>query len=1134
MGKYEDAISAGLTDSDIISNFADKAKQSIDAVGPEETSKFLKTNLELPDHVVSALVGGKQVQTSSPTTIQGQQDIRPASEAPAAPVIPTSETPEPSMLEKISNIGTGIVKEVKQVAGGLGIGDSAEQGIGAIAGTAGQIVGAGEKATNYLIGKDLNTPIADPLSKFSEDMDTKWKEKYGDSFNIQKLIADVATPMGPAFTAMKDAKSTFGVLKNLLNPQNATSVLTGMVVTDAQLRRDKVENPEAWALAFGSLQAVLPTGIAMINSRTSNLTEQYINKTLGISKDDIANELKVIEQYKDLSNLTDIEKSVLVASKINPQAAVGLQKVMLSDDQYASHIFAELQRKTEQVNNITAAKSEDIITAMTDTSAQIKGQYGQMSNMISDATGDMAFDISKVKTSLVDNANAIGENLVGRDKSLATLGKINRSEPTTYDDLAELTSDVGKRVRALPQGDTTRLMLEDTYRQLRNSIQENVTNFSSVEGKQVIKASIDGQNEAYSFLKGQLEESGIYKSTILKNVPKDKGIQAIVNSVTSNTSPELTGQFIKVLDRVKQTTNPELVDQSILNNVIEYSTRKVSESGTKLVDFAKLSETLDKIPEGIITSPQAKLVAESLQDIASFSKYDIPQAKAISRFGGKEAGELSSEVGSTLGFNLKLKASQFIAKAGLRLVNDSSAYAVTVSKLLDKKKELPIVIGQFKNAFGYNLPRDDLSQMDKYLKQTSDLYNESTQVHNFQVSEPALTNNEGTYWRQLSNLYDEGTLKDMFNVKNSSIGTDMLPYAKINNDISFRWDKVGDKPSDIKAISTKLDELIPGQKIVRGKETDFSGDIWTISKKDQFTPGALSEQVLNQLDGKVQGIKYNLSREVPDIMGQGDMKILSNDLEYHLASNGVDTSKFGKSNMHFGIGDDGILDNIFWQTKNGSVNLDRTINVDGTFTWSANTVGFNEASGEGGKWYQGVFDWINSMGPKHSYDASTALSDINQYRSSINQLKAELRTGRSSFINPSDTQVGANNLGTTGNNFNDLSVGVVNYLNKLIDNTSGFTGVKVSELSDKQIKDLVNSWHPENGLVNKLEGTKAENIREIVQNEHRTSTGETTLKMMRAIAKRIENGTLTQEQAKNLSVNAEKIADSLPKPIVGE
>lgn len=1101
MSKYEEAVKAGMTDEDIISLFQPKMTTALTQMGENDTKAFLGTQMGLPENLVSSLMGAKATPSSPP------EDLSP--EAKAAPVMPTTEAPEPSLLDQatsaVKDMGNTVTSMYETAKPGL------EQVVGAVAGAAGEALNLASKATRFVTGQDVEGKpgAGEPLVEMSNKMEAKWKAQYGDKFNFPKLLADVSAGLGlPGMTAEKSL-TAMGTLKNLINPQNMKSVATSVALTDFQLRRDEVENPELWAAGFGTLQAVIPVGSSFVGYRTAKGTENYIKNVLGIKPEDVARELATISKYQDLSGLSELEKQVLVIGKINPQAAAALQKVIISSDNYASHVYKQMQEKTNSIVNITEAETGSLGMTVGDTSAQIKGQYGQMSDLISDKTTGMAFNASKVQASLGNIVDDVKANLVGNDKALSTVNKIHKSEPTTYDELAELTSDLGKRIRQMPEGDTSRLALESVYKGLRNSIEEQVGRYATVEGKAVISETIKGQNESYAFLKQELEKEGMFKNLLFSNMPQEQASKQIIKAVTSNSNPELTQQFMTILDRVKQTTSPELVEQSIIKNIIEGSKRKVSDAGDALVDFAQLSKTLDTLPEGLITSPQAKLVMESLQEIASFSKQDLTLAKSINKFGGVEAQKLSGEVSSILGFSAGLKMQQFLAKAGLRLINDASAYAVTVGKVLDKDKELPVIIGQFKNAFAYNMPKDDLSQLDKYLTQAQDIYNESSLRHNIAVTRTALSNTEGSYYKQLSDLYSEGQLKDMFSIQNSSRGVDNLPYTQINKQVSFRWDKVTDTETELKKIAPYLDDMFPGKKIVRGETTDFTGDIWTISKQDQFTPGELSKNILDVLEGKLTGAKYNLSREIPDIMGQGDMKIVTNDLTDHLKRWGFDkeTSSVRMSQ--------GSPNEYTWSMPNGNISLTRRATEDGKYEWKAYTMGFEQGSGMGGNWYQGVFDWIHSLGPQHSYSASSGLTFVNQYRSSIQQLKASMRLGTmSNNINPNTVQVGMSGVPTDRaglaeggrETFDTLAKNVVSHLESWIS-----PEFKLAEATDAQLAQIVKQFR-EGG-------------------ERQRSTGIETLKMIRAISRHM-GGDISQGAKNNFVTKAEALIDELPQPLV--
>ncbi|NCB01180.1 MAG: hypothetical protein EOM67_03310 [Spirochaetia bacterium] len=1119
MSKYEEAVKAGLTDDDIVGLFQPKMQTALTQMGDSDTDTFLRTQMGLPDRLVSKLMGKAPVKTLPP------EDMSP--EAKAAPTVPAQETPPQSTWDKVQENIVGFGKEVSRTAESMfqQAKPGLEQGLGAVAGVAGVAVEGSENIMEYITGTptvtlaeagvaDVNTTLGKTLSKYSDNLDKKWTAEYGKKINVPKLMADITMGLKLPAMTVETSVTALGALKNLINPQNVKSILTSVAITDAQLRRDEVPNAEAWAVGFGVLQGVVPTGISMVNTRTISKANKYMDEVLRIKPEEYERELNSLSQYMDISHLSDFEKKVLVAGKINPQAAAALQKVVLSEDKYSSALYHQMMDKTEQTSHITQAETSSLQMAVSDTKSQIKTQYGKMSDMISNATGTMAFNMDKVKSSMANMGDEIRSNLLGRDKSINTLNKINNSDPTTYDELAELTSDLGKRIRQLPDSDSSKGALESVYKSLRNSIEDQVGTYASQEGKQVISATIQGQNEAYAFLKQELEKTDIFASILFKNMPEDQMYKNLIRAVTSKTNPELTEKFMETLNRVKQTTSPELVEQSIVKQIIEGSKRKVSDAGDKLIDFAQLSKTLDELPEGIIASPQAKLVVESLQDIASFSKYDLTLAKSISKFGGVEAQRLSGQVSSILGFSAGLKVQQFLAKAGLRLINDASAYAVSVAKVLDKEKELPIIIGQFKNAFGYSLPKDDLSQLDKYLNQMTDLYNESTVTHNATMLQRALSNNEGTYYSRLSDLYSEGQLKDMFNIQNSFKGVDNLPYTSINKELTFRWDKLTNSPQDVKDISATLGQTFPGKKIVLGDTTDLTGEVWTISRQDQFTPGELSKRALDLLDGKLSGVKYNLSREIPDIMGQGELKIMSNDIEHHLKKWG-----FKEAPEHTSMSQTGPA-NFEWRGPSGNISLSRRLNQEtGIYEWRAYTMGFDPGSGSGGNWYQGVFDWIDSMGPKHTYVATHGLTYINQYRASINQIKASLRSGNMSHnIQPNAVQVGTRDLPSHGgiikggkDTFEGMSSGVITYIERMVEESLGTSGFKLANMTDTQIQEVVAKWQKS--------GTS-----------HAKSTGVNTLKMMRAIA-RDPKGTSVGGR-ENFANRAEDLIDNMPQPLV--
>lgn len=1123
MSKYEDALKQGLTDDDITGLFQPKIQTALTQMGEKDTQVFLSTQMGLPEHIVNKLLG-KQV----PQQIQTPEDLSP--EAKAAPTMPTQPAQEPSMLEKVTSNVVGFGKEVVNTASSMlnQATPSLEQGVGAVAGVAGEAVRASEKTMEFLTGTptvtlkeagvaNADTTLGQTLQKYSDDMDQQWEKQYGKKVNLPKLMTDIVGGLAlPAVTTEKALVTSWGALKNIINPQNAKSVLTSVALTDAQLRRDNVPNAEAWAAGFGAFQAVVPLVSAGIDIRTVSKANAYIDDVLRIKPEDYERELSAISRSIDISGLSEFEKRVLVASKVSPQAAANLEKVILSNDKYASAVYQQLVNKTNSTENITQAETSSLSMAVGDTREQIKSQYGSMSEKIANATKTIEFDMQGVKSTLAGVEDAVTANLLGKEKALSTINKIKNSEPTTYDELAELTSDLGKRIRQLPDSDSAKSGLESIYSGLRNSIETQVGKFASEEGKAVISATIKGQNEAYAFLKQELEKTDIFSSMLFKNMPEDQLNKQLIKAVTSNTNPELTQKFLDTLNRVKQTTNPELVEQGIIKQIIEGSKKKVSDAGQELVDFAKLSSTLDQLPEGLIASPQAKLVVESLQDIASFSKYDLGLAKSITKFGGVEAQQLANQVGSTLGFSLGLKTQQFLAKAGLRLVNDASAYSVAVAKVLDKEKELPVIIGQFKNSFGYSMPKDDLSQLDKYLTQMTDLYNESTITHNASMSQRALTNSEGSYWQRLSNLYSESELKDMFKIKNSTQGVDNLPYMDINKAMNFRWDKVTSTPQDIASISSGFKSMFPNQKIVLGDTTDLTGNVWTIGRQDQFTPGSLSKQMLDLVDGKLVGAKYNLSREIPDVMGQGELQIVSNDIGYHMQKNGLDPEL--QSTMYQSG------NKLTWETPRGTVTLSRTTTPEGNFEWTANTMGFERESGQGGKWYQGVYDWIDSLGPQHSYTATSGLTDINQYRSTINQIKFGLRSGQfSQNINHNQVQTATSGLRADADSriagaiegssetFDVLSKNITSYIEQMAGNTLGKT-VSLAKLSDSEINDIVKAWHE----------TKP-------RGSYEKSTGTNTLKMMRAIA-RNSSGT-SKGGMENFVNRAEDLLDNMPQPL---
>lgn len=903
-------------------------------------------------------------------------------------------TEPPTLLDKVENYAVDSYKNLP-----MNVADTASQVDNAIIGTAANTVAwVGDKL-------GVSTPMSDSLIKIYEKHKSDWEKAHPGSFNIGEIAGDITTPMGAPSKAADGAiglwKFMFSkpALKEMLSGggkvaatvDEAANLTNSFLVNVGMLKKNKIENPEDWAAAFTAAGPVL----SLVGKGGSKLVEynvnRYIHDVLHLTDDQLNLTLEQVSKFRNFDHLTPMQKKIVATIYKSPQAMASIKNILMTSDEASSNLMAHTKDTTDKVLNSTGVSATETGRALEDVANKVQTQYGQNTGVILKELGDIPIDMTDIKQAVSDYGPQIEKDLIGNSSSIATLNKIINSKPTTVEELTQLGSSLGKVERKFKKMNQNSDYLSFARTKIKEQTDAQMFRTAQEDSHKFLSKVIRMDNKSYAILKEKLMKSPIWKGIIDKNLPQNKAIDKIVSVITSDSSTQLTKDMVDTFDFIGHNMDRDLFERSLVQNIIEKSVSSADNMGGKAIDFVKLSETLDKVPEGVFRQPGTHALIDTYQSLADLEKGSLDMVRTASRFTGDNAEQMQKVIGQTLGFSLKLKVSQALAKMGIKLVHAPSAYASRLEEVLNGGFNTPLMLDKIHSNFSSILDAKGRHDILKAARETGALYQESIRTNNIEVSKEIAPTSNYTYFKQMADAYGNGKAKEMFNMSKDVQVVNGLPVQVVNDKLGFTWHRIGNEPISLTGVSPRLQLYLGDSRTIKlGETTNMTGKDWTISREDLANPRELTQKALNILDKKLKEANHVLtapigSKEVRQLT-LGQKMLISDDLEQQLTHAGV-RDKFGIPR----INEYQDRKNITIPTKEGSdLLLMSKTDGDGVTHWTMNTMGMPKNSGT--KTYKALFDWIHSLGPKNTY-APLGLTDINMWRNSFHKIDSVFRQG---------------------------------------------------------------------------------------------------------------------------------------------
>lgn len=584
MSKYEEAVKAGLTDDDIVGLFQPKMDDALKQMGEVDTKLYLSTQMGLPENIISSLLGSKP-QTPP-------EDMSP--EAKAAPVMPTTETPGPSLLDKASSAVSDISKTVKSITDPL-------------AENLTQFAQGGAATTRgvYQAGLDFLTGAGIDVSKASDSN----KERIG---QINTLIESEAEKTGTNKYLISPA--TVGRLTPFIAtlPYTYQSKIAGGLIEGAigysQARGEGDEIPTSLikgAFAGGLTAGTMKLFDSFANSpSTATKALNYLKDEHGLSDDAIEGITSAYRKYTNIGLDDEARVKAVIESLGSRGAEYKAAAEVLNPEASKAINLSTISRKEELSSVVESGNIENAINAIQKQKDFASLSFRQFREIIAKNFTDT---INPTELKGFEALSLELEPIVAKaDTPLASniADQIAQGKASGYnlDSLLTLRQDLGELARS------------KTSRKLQSQLME-------------VQGSVDATIES------MMPESGKRLWALVK---EDYALMADINGLSKPESRNAMGQilakagdgkysYFKVLDLISKTAASakdmtQLMSAIGSKNQAEFERGLVKELTSSSKDAIVYSEVFDKLKTIEMITPEGQKLTSLIHDMSKVFK----------------------------------------------------------------------------------------------------------------------------------------------------------------------------------------------------------------------------------------------------------------------------------------------------------------------------------------------------------------------------------------------------------------------------------------------------------------------------------------------------------------------------------
>lgn len=586
MSKYEEAVKAGMTDEDIISLFQPKMTTALTQMGENDTKAFLGTQMGLPEHLVSFLMGAKETPSAPP------EDLSP--EAKAAPVMPTTEAPEPSLLDQATSAVKDISKTISSIT------DPVSENF-----TQFSQGGAATTRGVYQAGLDFLTSVGVDVNKASSSN----KERIS---QINTLIESEAEKTGT--NKLLIAPATIGRLTPFIAtlPYAYQSKIAGGLVEGAiaysQSRGEGEEIPSS--LITAAFSGGLTMGAMKVFDSFSNAPKlatralNYLKDEHGLSDEVVEGITSAYRKYTNVGLDDEARVKAIIESLGSRGAEYKAAAELLNPEASKAINMSTISRKEELSKIVEEGNIENAINAVKKQADFASLSFKQFREII-----------AKNFTDVVNPTELLGFEALAREL-----------EPIVAKADTPLASNIADQIA---QGKASGYSL-DALLTLRQDLGELASSKTSrkLEGQLFeVQGSVD------SIIESMMPEPGKRLWGLLK---EDYALMADIKGLSKPESKNSMGQilskagdgkysYFKVLDQLSKTSSSakdmaQLMEAIGSKNQADFERGLVKELTTSSKDAMVYSEVFDKVKNIEMITPEGQKLTALINDMSKVFK----------------------------------------------------------------------------------------------------------------------------------------------------------------------------------------------------------------------------------------------------------------------------------------------------------------------------------------------------------------------------------------------------------------------------------------------------------------------------------------------------------------------------------